>query len=157
MVNARRRCLVDKICWFVVVGCDVMFCDELHGFFFDGFYSVSIVIVLLSKSMLSSAITMTSFFSDMACCHLSRTLSHLSFCCVMPWLSLMFNICGSVHCLYMDATNMGLFLGSFSSIHTVDVVSSSRSVRRLYIMSSFIIIMFLDWFVLIDIFVCSIL
>ena len=53
-------------------------------------------------------------------------------------------------------TNMGLFFGSLTSTQMVDVMSSSRSWRLLYIMSSFIRSMLQDLLVRVAILVCSI-
>merc|ERR1712240_932585 len=99
--------------------------------------------LLLLWSMLSSVSTTISFFSLVAISHFFSTVSHRSVCFCMLLLFCMLRDFGSVHCQYIDAISIGLFFGSFSSIHNVDVMLSSRSSLLLYGMSSLIIIMFL--------------
>ena len=104
--------------------------------------------------MLSSVITMISFFLLCACCHRSRICCHLIVWLCVAWLFLMLRMFGRDHCQYIDKMRIGLLLGSLTSIHTVDVISSLRLLLLVYIMSSLIKIMLHDWLVVDDFFVC---
>ena len=104
--------------------------------------------VLLLWSILSSVSTMISLFSFCAFFHCVRTVFHLVFWLCVLLLFGMSSAFGTDHCLYIDAINIFLQLGTLSSIHIVDVLLFSRSCLRVYTRLFFMRIAFLELLVM---------